>query len=312
VLEAIRSTVRYFTFDNIYYSFFIMAVYALFLAKLYFMLLLSMIRKVKGESVGPVAPLPVMIKNVLVPLRVVAPFALIILSITPLTTNMSYALRFAGKDLWLWAGDAALFGVPPFLSLAHALADMPLFVYVLKHSYEGLTLVMNVGILILFILSAKQLFRLVTLAFAISVLISLPFFYALPCQDPYNYFIKNVRGNELSQEKIETINRYTTSASVESVRREISAAETAIPLDNAVPVSCFPSMHAEWSLICIYYLARLRRYTLFLSIPWILLLLVGGVVFGQHYVVDYLFGAVLAIVSIWGAKKLFEFGGGER
>jgi len=309
VSEALRSTVRYFTFDNIYYSFFIMAVYALFLAKLYFALLMGAIKKIKGQTIGPMPTAAVMLKNVLAPLRVVAPFALIFLSITPFMTNMSIALRFSGKDQWLWTADALIFSVPPFLSLSHLLGEMTWLVHVLKYSYEGLTFVMNIGILILFIVSAKHLFRYVIVAFTISVMISIPFFYVVPCQDPYNYFIKNVRNNELSAETKLLIGKYDASSAVESVRKEISSAETAVPLDNAVPVSCFPSMHAEWSMICVYYLARLRRFTLFVTVPWILLLLVGGVVFGQHYVVDYLFGAILAALSIWGAKKLLVWEG---
>ena len=57
-------------------------------------------------------------------------------------------------------------------------------------------------------------------------------------------------------------------------------------------------MHATWSLLAVYYLARIWRWTLLVSIPWALLLMTGGIFLAQHYVVDYLAAAVVAALAI--------------
>ncbi|MDQ5982860.1 MAG: putative primase/helicase, partial [Patescibacteria group bacterium] len=66
----------------------------------------------------------------------------------------------------------------------------------------------------------------------------------------------------------------------------------------------FPSDHAVWAILTLYILYLLTPWSLILSIPWVFCVLSGGVYFGQHYVVDYIAGILVAIICIVGSNQL--------
>ena len=99
---------------------------------------------------------------------------------------------------------------------------------------------------------------------------------------------------------------YVPSALTADYISRIAKAETNALRDNTVPVSCFPSMHAAWSFMVVYFLAKLRRWTLFVSLPWLALLLMSGIYFAQHYVVDYVVSVPIVAISLFLAYLLIK------
>ena len=95
----------------------------------------------------------------------------------------------------------------------------------------------------------------------------------------------------------------------EALQKHLNAivdAETDKSRDNAVPISCFPSMHATWGMFIVYYFARWRRKTLYFTVPWCILMLLGGLALGQHYLVDYMVAIPVMILCVWCAEKLMH------
>jgi hypothetical protein len=57
-------------------------------------------------------------------------------------------------------------------------------------------------------------------------------------------------------------------------------------------------MHATWSVLSIYFFSLLLPLSLIVTVPWVMLLLTGGLLFAQHYLVDYLVALPVAAASI--------------
>jgi len=296
---------RYFTFGAPAYATFFLFVYFLFLWKFYHLLAQIVIKRlVNKEKVVPGSGRRLwglFIK----PIRLLMPLVIVAAPFSLLLSNLNYALRFSGKDWLLVVWDRAITKSVPFISVANALSADWLAV-VLKYFYISLAGVMSVGLILLFIYGPKRLYRQAVLSFILSLLLALPFFAAVPCQDPHNYFVRNLRGHNISNQMQATLAGYTPGARAVIEANKIATAETVANKDNAVPVSCFPSMHSIWTLLTVYFLFLLWPWTLVGSLPWLILSLTGGIYFGQHYFVDYLAGVVIFLVCVTLSRLLLR------
>jgi len=72
-------------------------------------------------------------------------------------------------------------------------------------------------------------------------------------------------------------------------------------------VSAMPSLHVSMVALTSYWLAVLKRWTLFFTVPWVLLVWTATVLLGWHYILDGLGGIILTTACIWLNKQLFHF-----
>lgn len=303
--ETIFLMARYFTFGYPFYNLFFFFIYLAYFWKFYVKLASALSDKILEKKPFPKGIAREFFGLALEPVRLLAPLVVVGLTFYTLLSHISYELRFEGKDALFLKADAWLFGVVPFLWLPTILSSS-FFSALFQIAYLSLGAVMSAALALLFLLSRPLLFRKAVLAFIISIILGYPFFYFFPCQDPNNYFLRNLRGNSFSKEITQTLQAYHPSDATAGFIQRIGNAETNEERDNTVPISCFPSMHAVWAFFVIYFLALVRRWSLALTIPWTALLLAGGVYFAQHYVVDYLAAVPISIVSVYMAGLLLE------
>ena len=307
VLGIARLMLKYLTFGEPYYWILFLTIYLLYIWKFYWLFAKLISGRILKKEPFPEGSSRELIRCFLEPLRIGLPFVLIAVSFYGLLGSLNYNLRFSGQDLALLAADRALTGVIPFLYLPAVIVS-PLWAYVLKYSYYSLAIVMGATMGVFFIMRKTwRIFRQTLIAFIFSLVIGFPIFAQVPCQDPNNYFIRNLRGNTFSKDITEALNNYRPLPQVQQSIEKIGNAETNEARDWSVPISCFPSMHAVWAFSVIYFLAVIRRKSLFFSIPWVVLLLIGGIYYAQHYVVDYIIALPVAALSIWlsyGTLKL--------
>ncbi|MBI3335194.1 MAG: phosphatase PAP2 family protein [Candidatus Portnoybacteria bacterium] len=303
--ETIFLMVRYFTFGYPFYNLFFFFIYLAYFWKFYLRLASVISDAILQKKPFPKGIAREFIGYVLEPVRLLAPLVLVGLTFYTLLSRMSYELRFSGKDLLFLQADTSLFRVIPFVWLPSLLSPS-FFSTLFQVGYLSLGAVMSASLALLFLFFRPLLFREAVLAFMISIILAYPFFYFLPCQDPNNYFLRNLRGVSFPEEITEGLKSYHPSPPAAGFIAQIANAETNKERDNAVPVSCFPSMHAVWAFFVIYFLALARRWSLALTIPWTVLLLAGGVYFAQHYVVDYIAAVPVAIASVYLAGLLLQ------
>lgn len=239
------------------------------------------------------------------PLRVVAPLALVGVFFYWFLANISHQLRFFGKDLLLFHLDEALFGSALFFWLPNIFLSSS-YTAIFHYAYFSLAPLMSITFGMLFVLSPENLFRKATISFIFSLILAFPLFYAFSCQGPYHFFIENLRNNEFSKNIQQLQDAYHPTPETFSLIKRIGEAEKDTARDNAVPISCFPSMHAVWGLFIVFFLARVRKWSLMLTLPWLTLMLVGGLYFAQHYAVDYIVALPVGAASMWIAELLLR------
>jgi hypothetical protein len=290
--------VEYFAFGEPFYVFFF-----LFLCGLYAWKFCWRLARLAVGSILERQPLPPGSGRELMvlfvePFRRFAPLVVVSASFYTLLGNISYSLRFSGKDELLAAIDRILFGTQPFIALGSAVQH-PVLIEVLRHAYLSLSIIMSAALILLFSFPSRlRHYRQLVLAFIISLLIAFPLFAVMPCQDPYHTFIANIRGHEHAPKMQEALQGYAPAPRTAEITRTLAASEETPERDTAVPISCFPSMHATWSMLSIYFLFLLLPFSLLITVPWVILLLTGGLLFAQHYAVDYLVALPVAAASI--------------
>lgn len=75
-------------------------------------------------------------------------------------------------------------------------------------------------------------------------------------------------------------------------------------------ISAMPSLHIGMVILTSYWLYTARKWTLFASVPWVIMVWISTVVLGWHYVVDGIGGILLAAFSIWMTRYLMKFSWG--
>lgn len=297
VSRSLLLMVRYFTFGDPFYGLFFLGIICFFFGILYIRFSEAVSARVLQRKRISFASWLEMGGYLLFPFRLLAPIVLMSVAFYPLLDNLNYYLRNEPNDALFWTADERIFGVVPFLWLPTHIHSL-FWIRVFEYTYFSLSLVMSVTLFALLFWGSAFLFRKAVLAFVLSLFLAYPLFYMLPCQDPNNYFLKNIRHAEFSPAMQKELAAYNPSPLVTEVINKISSSETDESRDNAVPVTCFPSMHSVWTVFVVYFFAKLSLWSLIITMPWSAALLTGGTYFAQHYVVDYIIGCAVAIVSL--------------
>lgn len=303
--DALFWILYYFTFGDPFYALFLIFAYLFFLGKFYLLLASLVTGRVLEKKAFPRGSAKRLIRLFFHPFRVVAPLVITGLFFTLLLSNANYALRFATKDMVLFRLDQTLFGSSPFLWLP-TMFFHPFFMNLFRYAYFSLAFAMSGMFILFFLVSRENLFRKIVVSFLLSLILSFPLFYVFPCQDPSHYFVQNLRANTFPKDVQDLRDAYSPSPGARALIEKIDKSEEDTTQDNAVPISCFPSMHAIWGLFVVFFLARARKWSLALTLPWLILLLTGGLYVAQHYAVDYLVALPVAAASMLLAELLLR------
>lgn len=300
--QAAIDMIEYFSFGNSIFSFFFLALWILFSWKVF----------VSGNKLAVIkfidrhpltrADWHAAAKEIAQPLRLLWPLTLFSLPLFALLSTLSKLLQGHTQDLWLNNLDNLIFGYSPFLYFP-TVYNAPIFEQLISLSYVYLTHVIAITLVLCLLLRKTVLIRVFTLSFLVSLVIGFPLYAAIPCQDPNNFFIQNQNSIELPSNMREQLNAYAPSSVVSGMTTKISNLEQ-LGEDGAPPISCLPSDHAVWAILILFILYLLTPWSLALSLPWVFCVLSGGVYFGQHYVVDYIAGLIVAVICIFASNKL--------
>lgn len=297
VKQALHLMAKYFTFGDPIYGVFFAFVWLFFFGRLYFFLVDLLKQKIFNRQPFSFDDFKKVVYLSGSHFRTFIPLILVPIASYQFLTSISFQLRLSALDPMFFSWDEKIFGGQAFLFLPSFFTD-PVFTRLFSVAYSSLPIAISLTMIALYIKSPNNLFRKMIVAYIVSIMIGMLFFYNFPCQDPNNYFLKNIRHYSFSPEVSAQINQYSPNQLTKETTQRISDSETQEEADNTVPVSCFPSMHATWSLLAVFFIALLWRPSLFMTVPWILLLLTGGLYFAQHYAVDYLVAIPIALVSI--------------
>ncbi len=153
--------------------------------------------------------------------------------------------------------------------------------------FQSLSLMMGITLFLFYLIFNKEDYYKYIFSMFIGSLIALPFWYLFPINSPNNFY--------LSQNP--KISNYHPIKEVVDLQEQIHQDQK-----NNPPISTFPSMHTVWAICMVYYLGRNYKKTLFFSIPWLILLIIGTTYLAQHYFLDVLLAIPIAILSIISAN----------
>ncbi len=295
--EALIAMVQFFTFGEPFYGLFFIAIYGLALFDFYQALALVVNQWLWHHQPPTKAAGRDLLKKLFKPIRVILPIAITALPMYQLLAHFSYQWRLSSQDIILAKADQQFIGGLLFIYLPTKFVALWL-TKLLRWACLSLSIILCAMLTLLFLLKQERLLRLMIAAVVWSFILAYPFFYYLPCQDPYHAFIENNRRQTIPSAIQTELAGYHPSAVTQNLAKQIAIAETNTEHDNTVPVSCLPSMHAVWALIVIYFLARLSRWTIGPSLLWLVVMLAGGLYFAQHYLVDYVVAIPIAMLSI--------------
>lgn len=299
--KVLGGMVEYFSFGNPVFSFFFFFIWMGAFWHTYKALGSIAVRRfVKKEP-----PIPGEVKaaamHIWEPFRLLWPLAIFSIPLYGLLDAMSIRLRFVTQDIWLNAIDNSLFGFSPFIHFPSSFQNT-LFETLIIYSYTKLPYVLGISFIVSYLTKHITLLRRHIFAFLMSLAIGFPIFFLVPCQDPNNFFLRNLRHKDFPPSVSTELSQYRPSSRVRDITNIIATVETSVEHDNSVPISCFPSSHAMWALLVVYSFAVLSPWSLAVSLPWLFFLLSGGIYFAQHYVIDYIVALPVTIVCILLAR----------
>lgn len=191
--------------------------------------------------------------------------------------------RMVNEMLMGW--DKTVFGVYPFIWFhdVHNLLK-PALDYLtpaIWFSFDKLSLIMAVSIMFLF--RYKKIFAGLIISYFIALIVSLFIWNIFPVNSPNNYY--------LSQNP--QIEGYSPNGLVQEYEAKVRENQK-----DTLPISTFPSAHVMWGLETAYFWSLYSKKTLFISVPWFLLMALGTVYLAQHWAVDVLAAIPIAVISI--------------
>ena len=71
-------------------------------------------------------------------------------------------------------------------------------------------------------------------------------------------------------------------------------------------VSAMPSLHLGMVTLTAYWLAIEKRWTLYMTVPWVLLVWMSTIVLGWHYILDGAGGIMLGVICVWITQWILQ------
>ncbi len=304
-ISSVKSVIRYFNFgESLFYIFFFLVI-LYFLWNLINALSLIITRHLISKNPMKRSEILGLSKFTWKALRSMLPIIFVPAVASTLLSHLNFSLRFTNYDLLFASIDHTLIGSYVFL-------DLPLFISdigqadLVFYSYILLPVIIGILLIALYIKRPATLYREMIIAFLLSMAVSFPFFALFPCIGPNNYFIRNLHNNSAPEAIASRLQGFDPGEKIRKYTAQVADAQTIPGPDHVVPISAFPSMHTIWGMLVVYYCFRVRRTSLFVTIPWILFMLAGGLMLGQHYVIDYVAAIPFIIIIISLSRMLMK------
>ncbi len=204
---------------------------------------------------------------------------------------------------WIMQSENAVFGtwLPLWFqssgNVAKPFFDMlgPLLVL----AYTSLVFVMGSFLVIFLATSSRRCYEMI-LAFCISIIISLPFWYGFPVLRPLDMYVDNITDTVLSSEIRVMTENYAPNANLAAFLDRVRAFRSPRHFD----LTNFPSMHVAWGIMLMYFAMEISLWWGVVMVPYALLNTVSTVYTLEHYGLDALAGAVVILLAIFLAKKI--------
>ncbi len=150
-------------------------------------------------------------------------------------------------------------------------------------SFDSLPIIMIAIGLFFYFLKNKLFFKRYFVSICLALTISMPFWYFFPVNSPNNSY--------LATHKLPA--SYRPTKSVILFEKRIRDKQKESP-----PISTIPSMHVIWAILVVYYLLRFNKKSAFISIPWLIFLMISTVYLAQHYLFDVMLSILLSLLII--------------
>lgn len=143
----------------------------------------------------------------------------------------------------------------------------------------------------------KELFREMLAAFFLANLFMLAGWIAFPALSPHDRFLDNAYALPVSAEMQARVSAYRPQAEIQSVLESVRSTKDATL--KTLPTTAMPSAHVVWSLMLLFFAARVSLVAGLIASPFAFMSLFGTVFFAQHYFVDIPAGIlVFAVVML--------------
>ncbi|OGL90681.1 hypothetical protein A3H10_00860, partial [Candidatus Uhrbacteria bacterium RIFCSPLOWO2_12_FULL_46_10] len=213
--------------------------------------------------------------------------------------------KIAAVDNFLMAADKEIFGVyVPFWFQSNANALKPLFDWlsaVLIATYLSLGTVLAAVFIFVLAVNSQKFYQMF-LAFLLSIVLSLPFWYFFPSLSPLEGYIENVPGVLLPADISEAAFSYRPNDDLKIFFVHVKSVKANMA-DNFMAVTTMPSMHVAWATIALYFGALTWAALVYFLAPFYILTFIAAVYTMQHYAVDTFAGALIAVAAITVVKK---------
>jgi len=168
-------------------------------------------------------------------------------------------------------------------------------------SYRLITIAMCGVFSWLLITHHRQFYQMFS-AVILSLILSLPIWYAFPATTPRDAFWLN-NNSAIHGEEIETaLNNYQPNKHLNSFLNREGLIN--IPGDT-IPITSMPSMHIAWATVILYFSWVIGWPLLVFIIPYYILNFTATMFTLQHYAVDTIAGLIVAIAAILLAKLIY-------
>lgn len=207
--------------------------------------------------------------------------------------------------------DRSIFGVYPFAWVQEtANPAKPFFdklAGILVNTYASLSLVLGLGLVLVLLKNGRLFYRFV-LAFSTSLIISLPIWHFAPAIPPIDGYIDNITGSALPDDVQVALSSYNPNPTLASALDAFRTLRNDYLKSAAFAVTTMPSMHVAWAALILYFGILAWTPLTLILIPYFLLNLASTVYVAQHYAVDALAGALVAVLAIVLSSTLTRFG----
>ena len=209
----------------------------------------------------------------------------VVLRNSAILMELDQALFGSYVPFWVQAIGSPVRGVISLLS--------PLIIEVYQNLVLATSLVFTVALI-----RSQHLFREVFLAFILSILVCLPFWYLVPALTPLDAYWKGRVSAPYYSETSVAMANYQPSSALAAVIGERALMPQPVPL----VVTTFPSLHVALSVVVLIYGALLWLPLLWVLVPYFLLNAIATVVLLQHYAVDVPAGILVGLVAVGLAR----------
>jgi membrane-associated phospholipid phosphatase len=147
----------------------------------------------------------------------------------------------------------------------------------------------------------KEALREFVAAFCLCMAMMVPLWFAVPALSPQDRFMDDIYRLPETADIAAAVAGYHPVAPIADflagVRKEKNG------LAN-LPTSTFPSAHAAWAVFAGYYLFRARKWLGWIALPFLIASTAGTVMLAQHYLLDPIFGILIAAFAIFVVEQL--------